>query len=338
MTELLIERVTACPCCGSGRHSPVPHPRVNIGHAHFSSVASHLGLCRCHACEVAFVNPRPSRALLDAFYNRDDYDCHDPAYEMDIAESGDTARLDLLEQVAKRGTLLDFGAGAGHLLRLAQRRGWEHITGVELGESAREALVQEGFAVYPDIAKWRLMHQTADAVTMVHVLEHLTEPGAVLDLVADLLDESGGAFYVEVPNADSLRARIALSPLRRFWTAPVERYCAFPIHLQYFNPRALRRLLEDHHLKIVSMGTIGLGVDELFARPCARRPARQGGVADGALSRPFAHHKTPKRFAAVRSMVKRLMSALRLGENLFAVCTPARDVGGAAQGPVRRRS
>lgn len=338
MAAPLIEQVKACPCCGSGRHSPVPHPQVNIGQAHFSSVGGHLGLCRCDACGLVFVNPRPARALLDAFYNLDDYDCHDPAFEMDSAESGDTVRLDLLEQVARRGTLLDFGAGAGHLLRLAQRRGWEHITAVELGESAREALVQEGYAVYPDIVTWQLTHRTADAVTMVHVLEHLTDPGAVLDNVADLLNESGGAFYVEVPNADSLRARIALSPLQRFWSAPAERYSAFPIHLHYFNPRSLRRLIEDHHLNIVSMGTVGLGVDELFARPHASHSDRcQRGVVDEALPRPTAPHRAPKHFAAARRVVKRFMSATRLGENLYAVCTPAADGGEAAQRPLRRR-
>jgi SAM-dependent methyltransferase len=157
---------------------------------------------------------------------------------------------------------------------------------------------------------------------MVHVLEHLPDPGVVLQEVRRILDSSGGAFFVEVPNANSLRARLALSLFRPLWTAHAERYNAFPIHLQYFNATALRHLLEAHRFRILAIGTLGLGVEELFASPT--RPVGTASSSDCTHSPP-SQRGSPRRMQRTRTAVKRVFSTFRLGENLYAVCRPEPD-------------
>ncbi|MFN2316284.1 MAG: hypothetical protein ABR551_07515 [Gemmatimonadales bacterium] len=103
---------------------------------------------------MAFTNPRPSEELLLGFYNKDGYDCHDPNFEASIAEHGYSVRLSLVEEFSTKGSLLDFGAGAGHLLRLARQRDWARVSGVELGDRARQALIEEGFDTFNDLSTW----------------------------------------------------------------------------------------------------------------------------------------------------------------------------------------
>ena len=318
-TSSLVDRLGACPCCNSNNLQRVTSPSVNIGMEHFAPIKDLLGMSECESCGLAFCNPRPSEDMLVSYYNKDGYDCHNPEFEADIAESGENARLSLIEEVSPKSSLLDFGAGPGHLLRFASKRQWKHVSGIEAGAIPRQKLTQAGFDVYESLRSWQEKGKRTDVVTMVHVLEHLTDASSMLGVIHEILLESGGIFYVEVPNADSLRARLALSPLKPLWTANAERYLAFPIHLLYFNPLSLRRFLEKHNFRVLKMGTLGLGVEELFAKPkssstgCA--PATQ--LNGRSFSEVNKRSRVPTLF---KDMIKNTISSLRLGENLYAIC------------------
>lgn len=321
---LSVARFNACPCCDSTTLRQLRPPAINIGSEHFASVRGQLGIDRCTTCGLTFTNPRPSEELLIGFYNRDGYGCHNPAFDASTAKQGDIVRLSLVEAFCANGSLLDFGAGAGHLLRLARQRGWKRVSGVELGDKARQALIEEGFDMFKDLNTWRTYDAQVDAIMMIHVLEHLTHISPTLRAIHDVLSSSGGIFHVEVPNADSLRARLANSPLKPLWTAHPERYSAFPIHLLYFNPQSFRRVLERHNFRILKMGTLGLGVEELFGR-------RSGGATDAAgglpgQPNPGLDHdrgRPARRSGWLKAVVKNTMSSLCLGENLYAICQPA---------------
>ncbi|HEX6625539.1 MAG TPA: methyltransferase domain-containing protein, partial [Pyrinomonadaceae bacterium] len=168
----LIERLAACPLCGCAELTRVSAPPVGIGRDVFAAAAPHLGLSRCAECRLVFVNPRPAPPLLNAFYDRDGYDCHNPHFAAHGAEGDLRARFAaLVPHVRRKGTLLDFGAGAGHLMRYAQREGWPRVLGVEVGAPARAALRREGLEVYADLEEARESKAQLDALTMIQVLE-----------------------------------------------------------------------------------------------------------------------------------------------------------------------
>jgi 2-polyprenyl-3-methyl-5-hydroxy-6-metoxy-1,4-benzoquinol methylase len=260
-TAPALDRLESCPCCAGRSFVVVDTPAITIGQSHFGSLQGSLRVCRCHECGVQFTNPRPESALLGAFYNTEGYDCHDPAFDAASSPRSDAVRLDLVQSAVESRSpfLLDIGPGAGHLLRHARERGWR-VAGLEVGRPARERLEQEGVTTYADLDAWRAAAQQADVVTMVHVLEHMTEPAATLRRVQTDALRRGGVCYIEVPNVDSLRARLAVSFLRPLWRSNAGRYLAFPIHLTYFNHRALRRLLRAQGFEILRMGNIGIGL------------------------------------------------------------------------------
>jgi hypothetical protein len=126
-------------------------------------------------------------------------------------------------------------------------------------------------------------------------------------------------FLVEVPNADSLRARLATSFLRPLWTTNVERYLAFPIHLLYFNAHSLRKLLEQVGFKVLTLGTIGMGVEELRSRPAPSLADKTEQVAN--TEQPQNEKSNSARIpSGAKQAIKKLTSTLLLGEQLIAVC------------------
>ena len=83
-----------------------------------------------------------------------------------------------------------------------------------------------------------------DPITMFHVIEHVDDPGAVVDRVARWLTP-GGIFAMETPNVESLDARIGR---RTFWGG-----YHIPRHWNLFTPATAKRLLEDRGLEVIDI-------------------------------------------------------------------------------------
>src|SRR5215216_546517 len=269
-----MELLHACPICGSA-YSRLPAPSIAIGMAFFTEP---FGLSRCHnGCGVRFVNPRPDNERLKAFYSADGYDCHNPMH----GSEGDV-RLCVISRYS-HGTICDYGAGAGNLLAAAARQN-RQVCGVEIGASARANLHAKGFHVVSDITE---LNVKPEVVSMVHVLEHTDSPRNTLIAIRESLARDG-FIYIEVPNANSLRARLAESFLKPVWGHTPVRFLAYPIHLFYFHSRSLRHVVERAGFEILEMGTMGMGIEELFAR----KRANGAALANEAPPTP---HPRPRR-------------------------------------------
>ena len=290
-----MDTLSVCPLCG-GRWKSISSPPVAIGQSVFSEA---FGLARCRTCNVRFVNPRPSAERLERFYNSDEYECHTVS-----GASDPHVRLDIVERLRQRSSLCDFGCGSGELLRAAQKRGW-NVCGIEPG-APRKYLE---FDVDPDLSK---MSQQVDVVTMVHVLEHCPSPVDTLFRLRKAL-KPNGLIYIEVPNVNSLRARLGGSFLKPLWTHNPERYLAFPIHLFYFHASSLRRLLTTQRYKILQIGTMGMGVEELFTS----KPQ----TAHNDTSSSVSSSRNGSRFQFAKNVIKSVFYGSMLGENLYVVAT-----------------
>lgn len=133
------------------------------------------------------------------------------------------------------GRLLEVGCGDGWLLSALAGRGW-NVEGVDFDPSAIAAARARGFDVrqgsleaqaYPDAS--------FDAVVMVHVVEHVPDPSALLRECLRVL-KPGGALVAVTPNGAGLGHR---------WFGPDWRGLEPPRHLHIFTPRALRKIARD---------------------------------------------------------------------------------------------
>jgi SAM-dependent methyltransferase len=154
-------------------------------------------------------------------------------------------------------------------------------------------------------------------VTLHHVLEHLPNP---IEVLADLRGRlaADGRLLVEVPNARSLRARLAAPWLCRRFGAD-ERYRAYPIHLMYYSSRTLRQMLETSGWAVETMFTAGLGIDELFVPSAERRGRPDGPEVTGPSGRENGIARLGER--PWRHGLRAAFLGLGAGENLAVIAS-----------------
>ncbi|HEX5450568.1 MAG TPA: class I SAM-dependent methyltransferase [Gaiellaceae bacterium] len=164
--------------------------------------------------------------------------------------------MELLRRIADRATLsalgdlrpgarvLDLGAGDGRMLALLRRHGYR-VSGVEPVAAA----AVDGLGIQrATIESAEIEPSSADMVLLWHVLEHLDEPRAALEVAARAA-RPHGRVVISTPRLDSLQA--ALGGDRWF-------HFDVPRHAAHFTRAGLVRLVERAGLKVVrvSAGTV----------------------------------------------------------------------------------
>lgn len=250
MPAFEIEELENCIVCGGGS---------------IEVIDSATCLSRCESCGYVFDNPRPTLDALVNFYSAPaKYDSW--LQEEDGRNKLWTRRLKKLRRTARKGSLLDVGAGIGQFLNLA-RHDFNEVRGTEVSSSA-VAIAQAKYGL-------RLLHGTIDSVplppasfdniTVFHVLEHVPNPRAMVEKCHSLL-RSDGVLVIAVPNDyQPMKSRLRLM-LGRLGVAKFRRAAKFglekirldgsmgEIHLSHFAPKVLLHLVESCGFRVIDEG------------------------------------------------------------------------------------
>ena len=197
-------------------------------------------LVACSNCGLQFVSPRIHPDLILVGYRQG-------TDEMFVSQA--TARertferaLVLIEKLApERGRLFDVGTAAGSFIHVAAQRGWE-VAGCE----PNQWLCDWGHKTYGlDIRVGTLFDQgyadqTFDVVTVWDVLEHDSDPMALLQECRRVLKPQG-LIVVNCPDIGSWIARL----MGRRWLMLVS------THLYYFTRRTLGELLRHAGFEVL---------------------------------------------------------------------------------------
>lgn len=174
------------------------------------------------------------------------------------------AGCDLVPRFVPEGKLLELGCGTGDSLARYRDLGWQNLHGVELSDSAariarragynvKTATIESALESYPD--------KTFDAIVAVMVLEHLTNPFAVVRQIARKL-KPGGEFLFSTVIRDSIDGRI----FGQFGVC-----FDFPRHMVFFRKRDLNDMLRNDFDRVASWHQ-NTPID--FQRPAALREGR----------------------------------------------------------------
>lgn len=222
-----------CPACQAPVGAPAPRvARDGRGRDHSYLV--------CESCGLWWVHPPPDPDTLASYYDADYYGEDENKFSPRIERWIDRHRRRRARWLAgltggRNGRILDIGCGSGRFLGMMAEMGFE-IYGMELpGPAAERASRVAGLHLHRGrLEDWPGPEASLDAVTLWHVLEHMTDPESVLTRCRRLLKD-GGVLALEVPNGSSWQARWFQT--RWFHLDP-------PRHLFQFTPEALTRLLD----------------------------------------------------------------------------------------------
>lgn len=138
--------------------------------------------------------------------------------------------------------VIDAGCGRGRFVAAAAAAGYDSA-GVEPTErgnfGARNMYGIE--LIQADIETAPVTPGSCDVVSLWHVLEHVPDPGQIVDVLKDWL-RPGGGLLVGVPNFGSVQARVA----RTRWY-----HLDLPRHRTHFTEAGLHALLARHGLVVV---------------------------------------------------------------------------------------
>lgn len=163
----------------------------------------------CRACGLVYVDPMPhwDADELGRLYGHDYFQPCNRFWEKQRADNNPRYRLRVIERSisTERRTALEIGAGvSAYMARLLVERGWQ----VDVQEPSRAfverlratdrrlTVLDQPFLTLPSTRKYALIY--ADSV-----LEHVPDPIAYFEKIAELL-EPGGILYFVSPNEYSL--------------------------------------------------------------------------------------------------------------------------------------
>lgn len=199
--------VDYCPICGAAERE-----FLFEGYDHLHGLPGRFPVARCVGCETAYLTRRP--VDLAAYYPADSYAGyagmararHDSLAERQYGLGKWQQLLNRLKP--NGGRLLDVGCGTGDFLGVMRAvSGWQ-VAGVEpnaraarYANDARGLKVLQGELPMPELAAGE-----CDVITLRHVLEHTSDPAAVLTEARRLL-RPDGMLVISLPVADSLEAQ-----------------------------------------------------------------------------------------------------------------------------------
>ena len=223
-----------CPACGS----PVSDFRFRIDIWRYVA---------CRSCRLVRMSPLIVPEPMGEDYAGIDLDAYQE-FVRRFRKPQHVRAVRMIQKHAPGGTLLDVGCGMGGFLDVAAEAGFR-VFGIEPSRIAGGVAAEKHPVLRGDFQHVSLREETFDVVTLWSVLEHVADPGPLLDRVRSVL-RNGGLLALRIPVADGLIPRLAFA-LHRATLGAVD----FPLriifqldwhykHYFLFNLRNARIMLE----------------------------------------------------------------------------------------------
>lgn len=219
-----------------------------------SGVAQANRIVRCRKCDLMYANPRANGADCESIVN------WDPSWnlvernqqrfdkeKLQIKDYVDTRDF-LNQRFPGRGKIVEVGGGLGFLLSTFKDDGWDVLAVEPWLEACRYAEAEFGIEAMPmTLEEANLESNSADAMIMLHVIEHVPDPVGTLSEIYRVL-KPGGFAIVETPRYDTLWFKLMG---RR------ERSVSCDGHIYFFTSETLQKTGEKAGLELVERKYVG---------------------------------------------------------------------------------
>lgn len=236
---------------------------------------------RCTACSHVYTTHRYDDDAIERFYRRNEYYARITYANRESCEYRREAVARPKVAFAEEhigpppGRWLDVGSGIGDIASVLDGNGWD-VTGLELSATsvtfARDVF---GITLLPEtldgfVRRGGIQPGQADVVSFFAILEHVTDPMAMLRRSFELL-RPGGHLVVQVPNARSLSTFV-----QQVFPEHVFRHMSPVSHIMVFTEPSLTTALRLAGFEIAALWFLGLDVYELLNTLVLQNPRVQG--------------------------------------------------------------
>jgi 2-polyprenyl-3-methyl-5-hydroxy-6-metoxy-1,4-benzoquinol methylase len=202
--------------------------------------APDLKIMECDDCGLTTLSSLEH--IQEGFYENSGM--HDEPQTMEFwlnnSEWDDQRRFDNMKALLPNKKLLDFGCGAGGFLKKAEQLA-ESVEGVEL-EHRVEEYWRDQLTIHTSIES---AGEGYDLITAFHVVEHLSDPVALINILAEKLSHNG-RLVIEVPSSED--ALLTLYDSDAF-----QHFTYWSQHLFLFNADNLRKLINLAGLRVINI-------------------------------------------------------------------------------------
>src|SRR5438552_815250 len=152
---------------------------------------------QCDECDYVMTPAAPAETASELYDDPEyfhgwgcnlefDYDRFEPSVHQQVEQY-----LDFIKKRTSGKSLLDVGTGSGLLPHLARDAGYE-VEGTDLSKHVSETLpAKAGFRVHQGTIENIAFDRKYDIITMLHVLEHTTNPLSTLTRAKEILNDGG---------------------------------------------------------------------------------------------------------------------------------------------------
>ncbi|MEI6019587.1 MAG: class I SAM-dependent methyltransferase [Bacteroidota bacterium] len=235
-------QINACPVCGQNTPSPF------LTCKDYTVSGTTFNISACNNCGFKYTNPIPEPENLGRYYQSEEYISHSDTDKGLVAKLYKIVRsytiwkkLNMVNKLVARGTILDYGCGTGAFLGACKKDGWKTI-GIEPDAGARkiagnslselydskEALIKENNSINFDI------------ISLWHVLEHVVDLKQTLEILTSKLNKEG-ALIIALPNYKSFDA----NHYHEHWAA-----YDVPRHLYHFDKSSVSKLMATYGFEL----------------------------------------------------------------------------------------
>jgi 2-polyprenyl-3-methyl-5-hydroxy-6-metoxy-1,4-benzoquinol methylase len=213
-----------------------------------STAGDRFTLKKCLCCSCCFLSPNPTKQQLDAAYDDSYYGQSESKFSGWIEKVLDHFRSQrartVMRYVKAPAKVLDIGCGNGRFLQGLIEKKYNGF-GIELpSKSAERASRIAGLNLkIGQLCEDDFEEHFFDAVTMWHVIEHLSQPRKTLQIIRKILKQ-GGYLMVSLPNIESFQSRL----FRGKWL-----HLDPPRHLLFFGALDLAKILQTFGFEIVTI-------------------------------------------------------------------------------------
>lgn len=250
-----------CKICLEEKHTVVGTPRINDNFPRFEKNAYRI--LQCRNCGFYFVAPEIdlSQEEWQALYENDYFEgSQKTKWQIEINKKELKERMSFICDALKteKGKFLDMGCGEGFMLKEAEKNDFEPY-GLDIAYNLCEENKEKYNFFKGSIFEAKYPDDFFSVVYMDSVLEHLPNPVETLAELKRIL-KPGGVLLFIVPNEDStMNSFIKFAYSITFQQEKYGKIKPFvtPYHIQGFNKKSLRVLLNKLNLEVLSIKGFG---------------------------------------------------------------------------------